>query len=231
MIAIVLLAGGMGLTANMLRPDKIPLIRKPLRETRRYTSADDLLTETPKANSEQSASKTEVIAQAPARDLTPEVVSKAIPDVRPNATTISQKALRTKQQIPTQAKSVVTILSEKPDKKPQALFTTLEDAKALYDKNAALFVDGRLPIDYEAEHISGAVNLFCEKANELHEKVLGNVPKDKVIVTYCSDPECTESMKLADALVAKGFTKVVILLEGLPGWKDAGYPTAKKETE
>jgi len=118
-------------------------------------------------------------------------------------------------------------LARQSKKSVQALFTTLDDAKSLFDRNAAIFLDGRPAVDYEAEHIQGAISLYTEDVDDLYGKVLGNVSKDKVIVTYCSDPECTEATKLADILATKGFTKVVILLEGLPGWKEAGYPTAK----
>lgn len=238
MIAIVLLAAGMGFTANMLRPNKLPLIRKPLRETRRYTTAVDLLvmpqkdsaTTAKKAISKQPSGETKAIAQVPAGHTEPESKTSLIVSAG------TEKSAPTHGEASVEGRHLAKTMIQpaKPPEKPKqakALFTTLEDAKALYDKNAALFIDGRLPIDYEAEHISGAVNLFCEKVDDLYEKVLENVPKDKVIVTYCSDPECTESIKLADALVAKGFTKVVILLEGLPGWKDAGYPTAKEESE
>lgn len=111
-------------------------------------------------------------------------------------------------------------------KRVQALFTTMKDAKELFDKKAALFVDARAIEDYEAEHIPGAVSLYCEDFDKLYDSVLGRLPKDRLIVTFCSDAECKEAIKLADKLVAQGNTRVVILLEGLPGWKDAGYPTA-----
>ncbi len=106
----------------------------------------------------------------------------------------------------------------------QALFTTLKDAKAWFDKGSAIFVDTRFREDYEAGHIQGALSLCFEQLDELYDQVLGQVSKDRLIVTYCSDPECASAVKLADALVARGHTRVVILLEGLPGWMGAGYP-------
>lgn len=238
-MAIIALAATLGFTFNSLKSDGLPLIRKPLRETRRYTTAADLsampqkdsATKATKVISEQPSGETKAIAQVQAEHTKPESKPSLISSVG------MEKPARSNGKSPVEGQhSAETERMIQPAKSPEkpkqaeALFTTLEDAKSLYDRNAALFVDGRLPIDYEAEHISGAVNLFCEKVDELCEKVLWNVPKDKVIITYCSDPECTESVKLADALVAKGFTKVVILLEGLPGWKYSGYPTVKKET-
>jgi rhodanese-related sulfurtransferase len=110
-------------------------------------------------------------------------------------------------------------------KKAEALFTTLPDAKALFDRKSAIFVDARHAEDYSVEHIPGAVSLFAEDLDARYEAVFHGIPKDRTIVTYCSDPQCEMAAKLADALVARGHTKVFILLEGLPGWKNAGYPT------
>jgi rhodanese-related sulfurtransferase len=117
-------------------------------------------------------------------------------------------------------------------KKVEALFTSLKDAKMFYDERKALFIDARPIEDYEAEHVEGAISLDQEKLDELFVRALGKVSKEQLIVTYCSDPECSEAIKLADNLVARGYEKVVILLEGLPGWSDAGYPIiSEKEPE
>ncbi len=59
--------------------------------------------------------------------------------------------------------------------------------------------------------------------------VLGSVSKDMTVITYCSDPECESAIKLADTLTALGFTKVFIMLDGIPLWKEAGYPVASGE--
>jgi rhodanese-related sulfurtransferase len=109
--------------------------------------------------------------------------------------------------------------------KAEALFTTLADAKSFYDQKTATFIDARPIEDYEAEHIPGAISLYYDRVDSLYEHALGSVPKDRLIVTYCSDIECESATKLADSLVARGHKRVVILLEGLPGWKEAGYDT------
>lgn len=238
MLAILLLGAGMGLTANMLRPDGLPLIRKPLRETRSYITAADILAgsqkspviQAPKTVSDQPMNDTEIVTQGPLESPEPENHSGLKIGTKTEQSVISLVKSRADEQTPLEPKTVISPANTlEKAKKAEALFTTLENAKSLHDKNAALFLDGRLPIDFNAEHIPGAVNLFCEKIDELYEKVLGSVPKDKVIVTYCSDPECIEAITLADALVARGHTNVVIFLEGLPGWKSAGYSTVKKE--
>jgi rhodanese-related sulfurtransferase len=250
--AIVALAAGIGFTFNGLSPNGLPLVRKPLRETRRFVTAPELLSHSSSRLTRGSASS----AAAPACNTIPDPASRK--SSTPVSESTQNQLSNTKQRgstttadpwkatpNPTAAQTKISApvapnqthlavpvtevkgVPQQSRKDAQALFTTLDDAKALFDKNAAIFLDGRPAVDYEVEHIQGAVSLFTEDVDNLCAKVLGNVPKDKVIVTYCSDPECVEAMKLADALVAKGFTKVVILLEGLPGWKEAGYPTAK----
>lgn len=49
------------------------------------------------------------------------------------------------------------------------------------------------------------------------------LPKDKWLVCYCGCPHA-ESGRLADELLASGFTKVTILDEGFFVWRDRGYP-------
>lgn len=109
--------------------------------------------------------------------------------------------------------------------KVEALFTTLEDARSLYERGDTVFVDARHREDFDVEHIAGARSVFVGDVDRLYEGALGDLPKGRTIVTYCSDPECGTAIELADALVARGHTRVFILLEGMPGWKDAGYPT------
>lgn len=163
---IVAVAAVIGLTSNALHSDGLPLIRKPLSETRA------------EANREQLMAATHTDAADPKRE---------------------------------------------------ALFTSLKDAKACFDNKSAVFLDARAVEDYRAEHIAGALWLGLESVEEDYDKVLGKTPKDRLLVTYCSDLQCASATKLADELVARGHTRVVIMLEGLPGWKGAGYPTVSGE--
>ena len=114
----------------------------------------------------------------------------------------------------------------KVQKKAEAFFIELADAKKLFDKNAALFLDARHEEDYDALHIRGARSLYVEELDRLCDDVMSDVPNDRTIITYCSDDQCETASRLADALAARGYTHVFILIEGLPGWEDAEYPTA-----
>ena len=45
--------------------------------------------------------------------------------------------------------------------------------------------------------------------------------KDRLIVTYCSGPQCSASTKMAAKLRAAGYTNVIEYREGVAGWKSA----------
>jgi len=55
------------------------------------------------------------------------------------------------------------------------------DMLALVEENKALLVDIRFPDEYEVWHIAGSVNI---PLNELPKR-LGELPKDKLIITAC----------------------------------------------
>ena len=208
-----------GFASNALRPDGIPVIRKPLRETRAFVPKGQLVKSHPPVKKQ-------------AKQIRPTVSGKSmlIP-LKPT----SAKPIR----IPTGRESKPKLVlftpkketpkpKKRPTMKPQALFTTIPDAKAAFDSGDAQFIDSRPIEDFREEHIQGAISLDVTRIDELAAQTLKSIPKQKLIVTYCSDPECREATKLADALTAIGYTRVVILLEGLPGWKNAGYPVTSK---
>lgn len=213
---IIFIAVVLGLSVNALRPDGLPLIRKPLSQTRKVAKSSDL-----------------IIAKAPAKVATKSAPSKPIvvpnPNEKANIPPVAPKPA-VKPIIPAPSKPVHK--QEKPakpvaaqPKKIQALFTTLSDAYTCFSKKNAIFLDARAIEDYNAEHIAGATWLGYESLDEEYERALGKTPKDHLLITYCSDQQCASATKLADALVERGHTRVVILLEGLPGWRDSGYPT------
>lgn len=89
-------------------------------------------------------------------------------------------------------------------------------------KARMLFLDARVPSDYELEHIAGAYNVpFYDP-----KPFLDKLPKKTWIVAYCGCPHA-ESGMLAKALQGAGFTKVTVLDEGLWEWKQRGHPMRK----
>ena len=81
-------------------------------------------------------------------------------------------------------------------------------------------LDARAPSDYLNDHIKGAVSVpFYEP-----DPYFKDLPKDAWLVCYCACPHA-ESSSLAAKLVAKGFTKVTVLDEGLGVWRTKKYGT------
>ena len=97
-------------------------------------------------------------------------------------------------------------------------------AKKLYDSQKFIFVDARSRDDYDEGHISGAVSLPVGQFDEKIEAFLEQYPPEKAIVTYCSGRTCEDSHKLAQLLLAFGYTEINVFIDGFPGWEAEGHP-------
>jgi cytochrome c oxidase cbb3-type subunit 3 len=100
--------------------------------------------------------------------------------------------------------------------------TPADVIKAQLDRGAKMaLLDARAPSDYVTEHIKGAVSVpFYDP-----DPFVSGLPKDAWLVAYCACPHA-ESGTLASKLVAKGFTKVTVLDEGLGVWRMRKYATS-----
>jgi cytochrome c oxidase cbb3-type subunit 3/ubiquinol-cytochrome c reductase cytochrome c subunit len=109
--------------------------------------------------------------------------------------------------------------------KTYPLTTPTEVVKAQLDRHARLaLLDARAPSDYTSEHINGAVSVPFYDI----EPYVTALPKNAWLVCYCSCPHA-ESSNLAQALAAKGFSKVTVLDEGLGFWRSKKYGTTTGE--
>ena len=97
-------------------------------------------------------------------------------------------------------------------------------AKKLYDSQKFIFVDARSRDDYDEAHIKGAVSLPVGQLDEKIEAFLEQYPPEKAIITYCSGRTCEDSHRLAQLLLAFGYTEINVFIDGYPGWKAEGYP-------
>ena len=97
-------------------------------------------------------------------------------------------------------------------------------AKKLYDSQKFIFVDARSRDDYDEAHIKGAVSLPVGQFDEKIEAFLEQYPPEKAIITYCSGRTCEDSHRLAQLLLAFGYTEINVFIDGYPGWKAEGYP-------
>jgi rhodanese-related sulfurtransferase len=86
-------------------------------------------------------------------------------------------------------------------------------------------VDVLSPESYHRAHIRGAINIPLRHLKSLH----GKLPKDATIVTYCSGPSCTASVKAAGELRALGFKDVHEYRGGISEWRKSNRPVVKGE--
>lgn len=85
-----------------------------------------------------------------------------------------------------------------------------------------LVLDVRSADAYAEGHLPTALNIPLA---DLPGKLV-SLPKDKTIVTYCSNLTCALAPKAALVLAEKGF-KVMELFGGLQTWQEKGFPLEK----
>ena len=101
---------------------------------------------------------------------------------------------------------------------------SVDRAKKLYDSGEYIFVDARSREDYAQGHIKGAVSLPLGQFEEKMAAFLERYPPEVSIVTYCSGRNCSDGYHLAELLLAYGYAKVSVFIDGFPGWKAEGLP-------
>jgi len=102
------------------------------------------------------------------------------------------------------------------------------DVHADLERGVAHFtlVDTRHRDAFAAGHIPGAVSLPYADIDETTLEVL---PRDRLVVTYCSGPACNAATKGAAALAALGY-QVKEMPAGLEYWQRAGYRVETSES-
>jgi rhodanese-related sulfurtransferase len=76
---------------------------------------------------------------------------------------------------------------------------------------------------YAKQHLPGAVPLVEADVTTHAGSLLPD--RSAPIVTYCSNPACPNSQRVADKLAALGYTNVRKYREGIEDWVGAGLPT------
>jgi rhodanese-related sulfurtransferase len=102
--------------------------------------------------------------------------------------------------------------------------STEELRKILADKSAMVF-DSRKYEAYAIDHIPGVINAPGD-VSVIDRAVQGN--KEAPIVVYCNGPFCRGSKRLADKLVAAGYTNVRRYQLGIPLWRVLGGVTERE---
>ncbi len=112
------------------------------------------------------------------------------------------------------------------ERKAAPQFISLEEARALYENQSAIFVDGRHAYDFGLGHIKGAINIPLAEFS-VAPSLLGNLSKETTLVTYCDGAECNSSIELAMKLDSLGYSNVRIFFGGWKEWQSLNLPTAQ----
>ena len=97
------------------------------------------------------------------------------------------------------------------------------EAKKRFDRGA-LFIDARPALIFKMERIPGAVSLPSDQFDEAFPPLEPRLRNSMDIIVYCSGFGCDASHVVSRKLKERGIP-AVILNEGWPAWKDAGYPS------
>jgi rhodanese-related sulfurtransferase len=94
------------------------------------------------------------------------------------------------------------------------------------EKPDLLLINSLSPVEFRDCSIANSISIpleWMDQPNLLPDD------KNKFLVFYCCSKRCAISRRAADLAVQKGYFSVFVLEEGLPAWKEKGYPTVSLE--
>ncbi|HET9715756.1 MAG TPA: rhodanese-like domain-containing protein [Pseudolabrys sp.] len=101
-----------------------------------------------------------------------------------------------------------------------------EELRRILADGSAIVIDARPRAEFDAGHIPGARVLDTppdDQIGAVERLVKGD--KAAALVVYCNGPYCQASRRLAERLMAAGFTNVRRYQLGMPVWRALGGPT------
>ena len=99
---------------------------------------------------------------------------------------------------------------------------TRDELKALIDDGAVTLVDALGGDYYAQQHLPGAIPLVETDVDRLAGEALPDATA--TIVTYCSNPSCPNSGRVAERLLRLGYGNVRKYEAGIQDWVEAGLP-------
>ena len=89
----------------------------------------------------------------------------------------------------------------------------------------AVFIDARLPADYNSGHLDGAISLPVNADDTLWKETLARIPQGRPIITYCQSAGCKYAEKVSLRLIEEGYSDISIFRGGWAEW------TAREKAE
>ncbi len=131
------------------------------------------------------------------------------------------------QALPTPDKFVINPNGEHPNfTLTDGIFVSSKDLfQALTEKRKMVLLDTRVTSVWQTAHIEGSFPLpYYSDFNA----VTKHLPKDVMIVAYCSCPRAAAESVIYQ-LREQGYKKTSVLYEGIFGWMQLGFPVARSE--
>lgn len=89
------------------------------------------------------------------------------------------------------------------------------------DGDSFVLVDALAPMVYAHSHLPGAINISPSDFDPFW--IVARIPdKSEEIVVYCANPECGDSIEIAQRLGGLGYTNVGHYAGGKDEWKERG---------
>jgi rhodanese-related sulfurtransferase len=110
-----------------------------------------------------------------------------------------------------------------PSTSPRPTFINVDEAVKIFQRGDGLFIDARHEDEFSEGHIKGAISLPLSTL-EAHPDLVRGLPKDTLIVTYCSGEQCALSIDLGERLALLGFANVKVFFSGWPEWEKRNLP-------
>lgn len=98
-----------------------------------------------------------------------------------------------------------------------------EELHAAIEAGSVIVVDALGGDYYAKQHLPRAIALVEDEVTARAADLLPD--RAAAIVTYCSNPACPNSQRVADRLTALGYSNVRKYREGIEDWVGAGLPT------
>ncbi len=105
---------------------------------------------------------------------------------------------------------------------PKFPLVSAEELTASMKRGEVLVIDARLPTDYQAGHIPGAVNVPISTGWLDRRQLLSTIPSSGRVVIYCQSEGCPWADTIALALISLGRSGVAVYRGGYQEWKRDG---------
>lgn len=201
-LGILFISSMLGLIYNQFSAKPLPLIRKP---TKVQFVDDSLIVDIMRQT--QTSQKVTPISKADSVIINDEKNKSKDSILKKENQEI---ALANKNELPDNLKSIDEGFK----------FINYNQLKKYLNDPSFLIIDARNDIDYANGHIGNAINIDAYLLDQTeYFKLITMLPRDKILIIYCSGGNCDASEKLAKDILSFGFKNVLVYYGGWEEWK------------